>query len=175
MWSSVTSSLLCSKPRAGHCMINLGCSVPPNSVNHEKGKNDSVRCTLLVFGGSDCCGTFYNDTVKCTVEIPVDKWQIGKEIQTGFFFLFLNSAKWRWQCFSHNFRDILSMCYVCCMCFLTVVFVRGCVSDMYRNFLCVVLCSSEFFVFFKHSSLYTHLPLQAICCKWSAGWFFNFA
>ncbi|XP_075874300.1 kelch domain-containing protein 1 isoform X2 [Nelusetta ayraudi] len=68
MWSSVTSSLLCSKPRAGHSMINLSCSLTTDRVNHEKDK--SVHCTLLVFGGSDCCGNFYSDTVKCTVEIP---------------------------------------------------------------------------------------------------------
>lgn len=47
-----------------------------------QGKNASVHCALLVFGGSDCCGTFYNDTVKCTVEIPGDKWWFGEEIQT---------------------------------------------------------------------------------------------
>lgn len=69
MWSSLTSSLLCSKPRAGHCMINLSCSVTTDRVSHEKDK--SVHCTLLVFGGSDCCGNFYNDTIKCAVEIPV--------------------------------------------------------------------------------------------------------
>lgn len=69
MWSSVTSSLLCAKPRAGHAMINLSCSLTTDRVNHEKDK--SVHCTLLVFGGSDCCGNFYSDTVKCAVEIPV--------------------------------------------------------------------------------------------------------
>ncbi|KAM9341275.1 rab9 effector protein with kelch motifs [Symphorus nematophorus] len=73
MWSSLASPLLCSKPRAGHSMISLGCSILTNTEKHEQGKTPSVRCTLLVFGGSDCSGTFYNDTVKCTVEIPGDK------------------------------------------------------------------------------------------------------
>ncbi|XP_070834666.1 rab9 effector protein with kelch motifs [Chaetodon trifascialis] len=73
MWSSVASPLLCSKPRAGHSMINLGCSIQTDSEKREQGEHVSVRCTLLVFGGSDCSGTFYNDTVKCTVEIPGDK------------------------------------------------------------------------------------------------------
>uniref|UniRef100_A0A8D3CRB2 Zgc:163014 n=1 Tax=Scophthalmus maximus TaxID=52904 RepID=A0A8D3CRB2_SCOMX len=68
MWSSVASPVLCSKPRAGHSMISLGCSVQRDTEKREQGEN--VRCTLLVFGGSDCSGTFYNDTVKCTVEVP---------------------------------------------------------------------------------------------------------
>ncbi|KAM7375792.1 hypothetical protein PAMP_005563 [Pampus punctatissimus] len=65
MWNSVASSLLCSKPRAGHSVINLGCSVLTDTQDE--------RVALLVFGGSDCAGTFYSDTVKCTVEIPADK------------------------------------------------------------------------------------------------------
>ncbi|XP_029316730.1 acyl-CoA-binding domain-containing protein 4 isoform X2 [Cottoperca gobio] len=70
IWSSVASPLLCSKPRAGHSMIKLGCAILTDA---EKGENVRVHCTLLVFGGSDCSGTFYNDTVKCTVEVPGDK------------------------------------------------------------------------------------------------------
>ncbi|XP_059209254.1 uncharacterized protein zgc:163014 [Centropristis striata] len=73
MWSSVTSPLFSSKPRAGHSMINLGCSVLTDAEKHEQGENVRAHCTLLVFGGSDCSGTFYNDTFKCTVEIPHDK------------------------------------------------------------------------------------------------------
>lgn len=76
MWSSVASPLLCSRPRAGHSMINLGCSILTDAEKHQQGENVSVHCTLLVFGGSDCSGTFYNDTVKCTVEVPGDKWWI---------------------------------------------------------------------------------------------------
>ncbi|XP_008281365.1 RING finger protein B [Stegastes partitus] len=73
MWSSVVSPLLCSKPRAGHSMLNLGCTVLTDTEKQEQGENINIRCTLLVFGGSDCSGSFYNDTVKCTVEIPGDK------------------------------------------------------------------------------------------------------
>ncbi|KAF3844813.1 hypothetical protein F7725_007976 [Dissostichus mawsoni] len=69
MWSSVASPLLCSKPRAGHSMIKLGCSILTDAENKE-----NVRVhRVLMFGGSDCSGTFYKDTVKCTVEIPGDK------------------------------------------------------------------------------------------------------
>ncbi|XP_077476986.1 uncharacterized protein LOC144089735 isoform X1 [Stigmatopora argus] len=72
LWSSLTSSQLSSKPRAGHSMI----AVTPSTTladSQRCGQDESVhfQCTLLVFGGSDYSGTFYNDTVKCTVEIPV--------------------------------------------------------------------------------------------------------
>ncbi|XP_028995060.1 uncharacterized protein zgc:163014 isoform X2 [Betta splendens] len=70
LWSPVASPLLSSRPRAGHSMISLGCSTLTDAEKHERGQNVSVHCRLLVFGGSDCCGTFYNDTLKCTVEIP---------------------------------------------------------------------------------------------------------
>ncbi|XP_073340570.1 uncharacterized protein [Pagrus major] len=73
MWSSVASPLLCNKPRAGHSMINLGCFTQTDAEKHNQGENVGVRRTVLVFGGSDCSGTFYNDTVKCTVDIPGDK------------------------------------------------------------------------------------------------------
>ncbi|XP_053191135.1 uncharacterized protein zgc:163014 [Scomber japonicus] len=71
IWNSVASPLLCSKPRAGHSMINLGCSILTDTQKHEQGERQ--HCTLLVFGGSDCSGTFYSDAVKCKVEIPADK------------------------------------------------------------------------------------------------------
>nr|XP_019940457.1 PREDICTED: uncharacterized protein LOC109628035 isoform X2 [Paralichthys olivaceus] len=70
MWSSVASPVLCSKPRAGHSMLSLGCPVLTDTEKHEQSENVSVYCTVLVFGGSDCSGTFYNDTVKCAVEVP---------------------------------------------------------------------------------------------------------
>ncbi|XP_039641661.1 rab9 effector protein with kelch motifs isoform X2 [Perca fluviatilis] len=73
MWSSVVSPPLCSKPRAGHSMINLSSSILTDAERREQGENVSVHCTLLVFGGSDSSGTFYNDTVKCTVAIPGNK------------------------------------------------------------------------------------------------------
>ncbi|XP_061088069.1 uncharacterized protein zgc:163014 isoform X3 [Conger conger] len=65
-WSSIASPVLCSKPRAGHSLLLL-------TVNDEKEVPGQVGCTVLVFGGSDCAGTFYNDTTECTVEIPGEK------------------------------------------------------------------------------------------------------
>ncbi|XP_054894430.1 RING finger protein B [Poeciliopsis prolifica] len=59
MWSSVACPLLCSKPRAGHSMINL---------QTEQGENN-IKCTVLVFGGSDCFDSFYDDTQKFCLEI----------------------------------------------------------------------------------------------------------
>lgn len=67
-WSSLVSPLLTSKPRAGHSIIGLGCSTT-SEKHDEKIGPVTTHCKLLVFGGSDCSGTFYNDTVKCTVEI----------------------------------------------------------------------------------------------------------
>ncbi|MEQ2220543.1 hypothetical protein ILYODFUR_006493 [Ilyodon furcidens] len=64
IWSSIACPLLCSKPRAGHSMINL---------QTEQGENRNVKCRVLVFGGSDCSGYFYGDTLKCPVEITGDK------------------------------------------------------------------------------------------------------
>ncbi|KAK5614442.1 hypothetical protein CRENBAI_024355 [Crenichthys baileyi] len=64
MWSSIACPPLCSKPRAGHSMINL---------QTEQGENRNVKCRVLVFGGSDCSGCFYGDTLKCPVEITGDK------------------------------------------------------------------------------------------------------
>ncbi|KAM9708946.1 uncharacterized protein ACNS7B_001078 isoform 1-T1 [Menidia menidia] len=68
MWSSVACPPLCSKPRAGHSVIRLDSAVL-TGTDHRRQENTHTQCTLLVFGGSDCCGSFYNDTVKCTVEI----------------------------------------------------------------------------------------------------------
>ncbi|XP_035024669.2 acyl-CoA-binding domain-containing protein 4 [Hippoglossus stenolepis] len=73
MWSSVASPVLCSKPRAGHSMLSLSCSVLTDTEKHEQSENVRVYCTVLVFGGSDCSGTFYNDTLKYTVEVPGGK------------------------------------------------------------------------------------------------------
>ncbi|TWW72148.1 rab9 effector protein with kelch motifs [Takifugu flavidus] len=72
-WSSMSSPLLCSRPRAGHSMINLSSSASKHTEKSKQRANGSVCCTLLLFGGSDCCGTFYNDTLKCILEIPDDK------------------------------------------------------------------------------------------------------
>ncbi|XP_021440539.2 tip elongation aberrant protein 1 isoform X1 [Oncorhynchus mykiss] len=72
MWHSVVSPLLCARPRAGHSVINLGGSVISDADKQKKGEYANIHCTVLVFGGSDCAGTFYNNTMKCTVEIPVE-------------------------------------------------------------------------------------------------------
>ncbi|ROL51931.1 RING finger protein B [Anabarilius grahami] len=74
-WTSVVSPLLCSKPRAGHSLISLGgtkalSSDPRDARDRRHGNRLSLQCTILVFGGSDCLGTFYNDTIKCMVELP---------------------------------------------------------------------------------------------------------
>lgn len=53
--------------------MHLSSSAPKYTETSEQRANVSVCCALLVFGGSDCCGTFYNDTVKCTVEIIDDE------------------------------------------------------------------------------------------------------
>ncbi|XP_037096701.1 acyl-CoA-binding domain-containing protein 4 isoform X2 [Syngnathus acus] len=66
LWSSVQMSELSFKPRAGHSMVHLKSSDSPTQRKDESAK---VHCTILVFGGSDCAGAFYNDTVKCTVKI----------------------------------------------------------------------------------------------------------
>ncbi|CAG10604.1 unnamed protein product [Tetraodon nigroviridis] len=72
-WSSVPCPPLCSRPRAGHSVVHLSSSAPKPSETSEQREGVSACCTLLVFGGSDCCGTFYNDTLKCTLEIPDDQ------------------------------------------------------------------------------------------------------
>ncbi|XP_054652829.1 uncharacterized protein zgc:163014 isoform X2 [Dunckerocampus dactyliophorus] len=70
IWSSVASSELGSKPIAGHSLIHLTSTTSADFQTHEQDEPVKVHCTLLLFGGSDCSGNFYNDTVKCTVEIP---------------------------------------------------------------------------------------------------------
>uniref|UniRef100_A0A3Q2EJS0 Zgc:163014 n=1 Tax=Cyprinodon variegatus TaxID=28743 RepID=A0A3Q2EJS0_CYPVA len=54
MWSSVACPMLCTKPRAGHSMIHL---------QTEQDENRNIKCTVVVFGGSDCSGSFYDDTI----------------------------------------------------------------------------------------------------------------
>ncbi|KAJ7988628.1 hypothetical protein DPEC_G00311190 [Dallia pectoralis] len=73
MWSSVVSPLLYAKPRAGHSMIHLEGSVLSNTDKQEQGNDANTPYTIMLFGGSDCAGTFYNDIVKCTLEISDDK------------------------------------------------------------------------------------------------------
>ncbi|KAK9409550.1 acyl-CoA-binding domain-containing protein 5-like [Crotalus adamanteus] len=61
-WSAIKHSDLCAVPRAGHTLLNLTCT---NLTNMDK-KNQSKHnmCTVLVFGGSDHAGKFYNSTNK---------------------------------------------------------------------------------------------------------------
>ncbi|XP_067311161.1 rab9 effector protein with kelch motifs isoform X2 [Pseudorasbora parva] len=70
-WTSVASPLLCSKPCAGHSLISLGCTNLRDGRDRRHGKSLSLQLSILVFGGSDCSGTFYNETIKCAVELPV--------------------------------------------------------------------------------------------------------
>ncbi|MGH0171079.1 UNVERIFIED_CONTAM: hypothetical protein FKN15_060322, partial [Acipenser sinensis] len=66
-WSCVTPSGLCSVPRAGHSMINL--DVPRLTDAEREKQPNGTFCMILMFGGSDCSGKFYNDTVKSILEI----------------------------------------------------------------------------------------------------------
>ncbi|XP_059908273.1 kelch domain-containing protein 2 isoform X1 [Gadus macrocephalus] len=63
-WSSVAAPLLCSTPRAGHALLSLGWS----QLNQQGAA--ALQGTLLVFGGSDCSRTVYNDAIKYTVDVP---------------------------------------------------------------------------------------------------------
>ncbi|KAG2457566.1 RABEK protein, partial [Polypterus senegalus] len=66
-WTAIRSPALCSVPRAGHSLINLNTT---HLTDTEKQKQmQKGFCTLLLFGGSDCAGNFYSDTVKAIVEI----------------------------------------------------------------------------------------------------------
>lgn len=60
--NGLKSSLACTKALS---------SDPRDARDRRHGNNLSLQCNVLVFGGSDCSGTFYNDTIKCTVELRV--------------------------------------------------------------------------------------------------------
>ncbi|XP_066480080.1 uncharacterized protein [Tiliqua scincoides] len=66
-WNTVTHSDLCSVPRAGHTLLNW-TSAHQTDVNKESWGKCS-RCTVLIFGGSDCAGKFYNSTSKIQLEL----------------------------------------------------------------------------------------------------------
>ncbi|XP_060790234.1 rab9 effector protein with kelch motifs isoform X3 [Neoarius graeffei] len=66
-WTSVVCPLLSSKPRAGHSLISLTGTAPSHTGERDRGDG---QYTIVVFGGSDCIGTFYDDTVQCVMEIP---------------------------------------------------------------------------------------------------------
>ncbi|KAM6394238.1 protein TMED8 isoform 3-T4 [Pluvialis apricaria] len=66
-WSTVIHHDLCSVPRAGHTLLNL---TPAHLMDEDKeNKEEHNLHTVLVFGGSNCAGTFYNSTVKIQLDL----------------------------------------------------------------------------------------------------------
>ncbi|KAM6462117.1 uncharacterized protein PHA67_009807 isoform 2-T2 [Liasis olivaceus] len=61
-WSAIEHSDLCTVPRAGHTLLNLTYADLTNMEKQNKDKHN--LCTMLVFGGSDHAGKFYNSTNK---------------------------------------------------------------------------------------------------------------
>ncbi|XP_043372181.1 uncharacterized protein LOC119858003 isoform X2 [Dermochelys coriacea] len=66
-WSTVTHSHLSFVPRAGHTLLNLTAAHLTDVDKESQGKCN--LCTVLVFGGSDCAGTFYNSTSKIQLDL----------------------------------------------------------------------------------------------------------
>ncbi|KAM9014426.1 uncharacterized protein PRD47_007787 isoform 1-T1 [Ara ararauna] len=66
-WSTVIHHDLCSVPRAGHTLLDL-TPAPSKDVDKENKKEHNLH-TVLVFGGSNCAGTFYNSTVKIQLDL----------------------------------------------------------------------------------------------------------
>nr|XP_009673943.1 PREDICTED: rab9 effector protein with kelch motifs-like [Struthio camelus australis] len=66
-WSTVINHDLCSVPRAGHTLLDL---TPAHLTDVDKENKDEHNLhTVLVFGGSNCAGTFYNSTVKIQLDL----------------------------------------------------------------------------------------------------------
>ncbi|XP_064514896.1 uncharacterized protein LOC135416102 isoform X3 [Pseudopipra pipra] len=66
-WSTVIHHDLCSVPRAGHTLLDL---TPTHLIDVDKEKKEEHSLhTVLVFGGSNCAGTFYNSTVKIKLDL----------------------------------------------------------------------------------------------------------
>ncbi|XP_068874067.1 rab9 effector protein with kelch motifs-like isoform X4 [Aphelocoma coerulescens] len=66
-WSTVIHHDLCSVPRAGHTLLDL---TPAHLMDMDKeNKEEQNLHTVLVFGGSNCAGTFYNSTVKIQLDL----------------------------------------------------------------------------------------------------------
>ncbi|XP_069714501.1 uncharacterized protein [Phaenicophaeus curvirostris] len=66
-WSTVIHHDLCSVPRAGHTLLDL---MPAHLIDKDKeNKEEHNMHTVLVFGGSNCAGTFYNSTVKIQLDL----------------------------------------------------------------------------------------------------------
>ncbi|OPJ83268.1 hypothetical protein AV530_010645 [Patagioenas fasciata monilis] len=66
-WNTVIHHDLCSVPRAGHTLLDLTPAYLMD-VDKENKEEHNVH-TLLVFGGSNCAGTFYNSTVKIQLDL----------------------------------------------------------------------------------------------------------
>ncbi|KAL8169119.1 UNVERIFIED_CONTAM: hypothetical protein K2H54_038180 [Gekko kuhli] len=66
-WSAVVHSDLCSIPRAGHTLLNLTSVRLTDMDKESRGKCN--LCTVLVFGGSDCAGKFYNSTSRIQLDL----------------------------------------------------------------------------------------------------------
>ncbi|KAM4666170.1 uncharacterized protein AAGF69_006196 [Amazona ochrocephala] len=66
-WSTVIHHDLCSVPRAGHTLLDL-TPARLKDVDKENKKEHNLH-TVLVFGGSNCAGTFYNRTVKIQLDL----------------------------------------------------------------------------------------------------------
>ncbi|XP_072721281.1 uncharacterized protein [Ciconia boyciana] len=66
-WSMVIHHDLCSVPRAGHTLLDL-TPAPLMDVDKENKEERNLH-TVLVFGGSNCAGTFYNSTVKIQLDL----------------------------------------------------------------------------------------------------------
>ncbi|XP_040528742.2 uncharacterized protein LOC772017 isoform X4 [Gallus gallus] len=66
-WSTVIHHDLCSVPQAGHTLLDL---TPAHMMDVDKeNKNKHNLHTVLVFGGSNCAGTFYNSTKKIQMDL----------------------------------------------------------------------------------------------------------
>ncbi|XP_053802672.1 protein TMED8 isoform X5 [Vidua chalybeata] len=66
-WSTVINHDLCSVPRAGHTLLDL---TPAYLMDMDKeNKEEQKLHTVLVFGGSNCAGTFYNSTLKIQLDL----------------------------------------------------------------------------------------------------------
>ncbi|POI29561.1 hypothetical protein CIB84_006689, partial [Bambusicola thoracicus] len=66
-WSTVIHHDLCSVPQAGHTLLDL---TPAHLMDVDKrNKNKHNLRTVLVFGGSNCAGTFYNSTKKIQMDL----------------------------------------------------------------------------------------------------------
>uniref|UniRef100_A0A8B9DGK0 Rab9 effector protein with kelch motifs-like n=1 Tax=Anser cygnoides TaxID=8845 RepID=A0A8B9DGK0_ANSCY len=66
-WSTVSHHGLCSVPRAGHTLLHL--TSPHLMAVGKENKDEHNLHTVLVFGGSNCAGTFYNSTIKIQLDL----------------------------------------------------------------------------------------------------------